>query len=64
MVSSERRTLVVAQGDFMNPPTPSRITVQVLDGVPGVAAPTVGGYSACMQSGRVEMSATTGSCNL
>ena len=64
VVSRERRTLVVAQGDFMNPPAPSRITVQVLDGVPGVAAPTVGGCSAFMQSGHVEMSATTGSCNL
>lgn len=38
------KTVVIAQGDYMKQPQPSRIEVNILSGEPGDDAPSVGGY--------------------
>ena len=54
VIPTSKTTLVVAQGDHMEPPAPSRITVKVMDAVPGQAAPSVGGATTFIRSGRLK----------
>jgi len=54
--AGERPLLVIAQGDHIEPPAPSRIIVEVLAGTPGEAAPSVGGSAAFVRDGLVELS--------